>query len=67
MKHAGGWGRDDRRPEHRYLAVCGGFLSVAVERTSAEVVASFRHHGVDGALLHEERLATAVPSSPRRP
>ncbi len=54
-KHAGGWSNDKRLPAHRYLNVVGGFLSVTVERVAGKPVATFRHHHVDGKVLHEDR------------
>jgi len=55
-EHAGGWPKDDKRPEHVYLNVTGGFLAGVVDRENGRPVLIMRHHGVDGALLHEERL-----------
>jgi alkaline phosphatase D len=58
-EHAGGWDPQDVRPEHHYLNVTGGFLSVTVERRDRLPTITFRHHGVDGSVLHEEvRTAT---------
>lgn len=57
-EHAGGWKQDDVRPEHRYLNVVGGFLSVTVDRD--EDGAPFmllRHHDVNGKVLFEDRVA----------
>ncbi|QDT15009.1 alkaline phosphatase D family protein [Alienimonas californiensis] len=47
--HAGGWKQDDVRPEHRFLRVKGGFLSVRIEPTRAVVT----HHDVEGRPVHE--------------
>lgn len=55
-QHAGGWKQEDVRPEHRYLNVVGGFLSVTIERVDGVPVATFRHHGVDGRVLNEDRM-----------
>lgn len=54
--HAGGWKNEKRFPRHRYLNVIGGFLSGTVERKGGVPTLTFRHHGVDGAVLHEDRL-----------
>ena len=54
--HAGGWDEKDQRPEHRYLNVIGGFLSVTVAPEGDKAILKARHHGVDGAVLHEEIL-----------
>ncbi len=56
-RHAGGFRERDRRPEHRFLRVRGGFLSVEVGRTGGQPWLAFRHHAVDGAVVHEERHA----------
>lgn len=55
-EHAGGWPPDERRPEHRYLNVIGGFLAVTVERVSGLPRMMLRHHGVDGNVLNEDRI-----------
>ncbi len=54
--HAGGWPEDKRLPEHRYLNVIGGFLEGVVDRENNVPVLIFRHFGVDGNLLNEDRL-----------
>jgi alkaline phosphatase D len=55
-EHAGGWSNDRRYPEHRYLNVTGGFLSVTVDRLQGKPTVIFRHHGVDGDVLNEDRF-----------
>ncbi|OVE79696.1 hypothetical protein BVY01_01855 [bacterium I07] len=55
-EHAGGWTNDQRYPEHVYLNVIGGFLSVTVERVNGVPIMVCRHHGVDGEVLNEDRL-----------
>ena len=55
-KHAGGWTNDQRYPEHRYLNVTGGFLAVTVDRSQGKPTVMFRHHGVDGDILNEDRF-----------
>ncbi|MFL2546880.1 MAG: alkaline phosphatase D family protein [Candidatus Rariloculaceae bacterium] len=52
--HARGWRSDDVRPEHRYLNVVGGFVSVTAERLDGEPTLTIRHHDVDGAVLNED-------------
>ena len=55
--HAGGWlSNDDVRPEHRYLNIIGGFLSVTAERRDGTPTLTLRHHGVDGEVLNEDIL-----------
>ncbi len=53
-RHAGGWSDDQRRPEHRYLKVQGGFLTITVERRKGEPVLIARHYDVEGRLCHED-------------
>lgn len=57
-KHAGGWKNDMLRPEHKYLNVIGGFLAITVERQDGNPILIARHHGVDGAVLNEDRIVT---------
>ncbi len=52
--HAGGWSQDDVRPEHRFLRVKGGFLSVKLSHKSGRVVLSFQHNDVNGKVVHRE-------------
>ena len=54
--HANAWIQGDVRPEHRYLNVVGGFLSVTVDRQGATPTMLLRHHGVDGQVLNEDML-----------
>ncbi len=51
-KHAGGWNPKDKLPEHRFLRVKGGFLSMKVGGAEALV----RHHDVDGKVVYETTL-----------
>jgi alkaline phosphatase D len=53
-KHAGGWSNDNLLPEHRYLNVQGGFLSLTVDRPAADPVLTARYYSVDGELCHED-------------
>ncbi len=55
-EHAGGWRSDDLRPEHRYLNVIGGFLTVTAERQGGAPRLTLRHHGVEGNVLNEDIL-----------
>ncbi len=54
--HAGGWSQDDVMPEHRFLRVKGGFLSVKVERKDKKPQITFCHHDVDGNIVHTETI-----------
>jgi len=53
-EHAGGWKQDDKRPEHVYLNVIGGFLAGIVDQQNGKPVLTFRHYSVDGEVLNEE-------------
>ena len=55
-EHADGWSQDDVRPEHRYLNVIGGFLTVSAERLEDKPGLTLRHHDVDGNVLNEDIL-----------
>jgi alkaline phosphatase D len=55
-EHAGGWSNDEKLPEHRYLNVTGGFLAVIVDRSEGKPILTFRHYGVEGDILNEDRL-----------
>lgn len=55
-QHAGGWPKDQRLPEHRYLNVVGGFLAGIVDRKEGRPMLTFRHYSVDGKVLNEDRL-----------
>jgi alkaline phosphatase D len=59
-EHAGGWKQEDLRPEHQYLNVTGGFLSVTVTREQDKPVATFSHIGVDGKLLNKHKLEAII-------
>jgi alkaline phosphatase D len=52
--HAGGWSQDKVMPEHRFLRVKGGFLSVMIDRENNNPRIKFSHHNVDGLVVHEE-------------
>lgn len=54
--HAQGWDPHDYRPEHRFLRLKGGFLSIRIDRENEQPVIVFSHRDVDGKVVHEERL-----------
>lgn len=55
-QHAGGWSEDQfEEAMHKFLRVKGGFLLVLVDRQGDEPQITFRHHAVDGEVVHEER------------
>ena len=51
-KHAGGWNPKNKLPEHRFLRVKGGFLTMKVDGEKTLV----RHHDVDGEVVYETTL-----------
>ena len=55
-EHAGGFRQELRGPEHRYLNIVGGFLAGIVDREEGKPVMTFRHYGVDGDVLNEDRV-----------
>ncbi|MDA0201290.1 MAG: alkaline phosphatase D family protein [Bacteroidetes bacterium] len=50
--HAGGWKQEDFRPEHQFLRVKGGFLSVSLT-TEKQAAIKFIHHDVAGNPVNE--------------
>ncbi|MFY7794863.1 MAG: alkaline phosphatase D family protein [Chitinophagaceae bacterium] len=63
--HAQGWPPDERRPEHRFLRVAGGYLSIRMQYEGEKPVLIFTHHDVDGRMTHTERIDT--PPTPIKP
>ncbi len=53
-EHAGGWKKNELRPEHKFLRIKGGFLAVKVDRENNKPIARFQHYDVDGNMVHEE-------------
>ncbi len=53
-QHAGGWKQEDKRPEHRFLRVKGGYLYGKVSLETGNPVLTLQHHDVDGNVVHEE-------------
>ena len=58
--HAQGWDQEDVRPEHRFLRVRGGFLSVKVDREEGPPRITFTHYDVDGQPVHETALFSGI-------
>ena len=54
--HAGGWNQADKRPEHKFLRVKGGFLRGAVSRETGIPILRLTHHDVNGNVVHEEEF-----------
>jgi alkaline phosphatase D len=59
--HAGGWDQVDRRPEHRFLRVKGGYLAGKVTRMENQAKLIFQHCDVDGNVVHEEVFEKLLP------
>ena len=59
-EHAGGWNEKDRRPEHRFLRVKGGFLRVSIRYEDNKAVIWFRHCDVNGKIVHEEKFFESI-------
>ena len=55
--HAEGFSMKNRTPEHLFLRIKGGFLSVDVDRADGLARISFRHHDVNGKIVHEETFS----------
>ncbi len=56
--HAQGWNPDEKRPEHRFLRVKGGFGSVQIDRNKA----TFIHHDVDGKKVYSTEITVTNKS-----
>lgn len=54
--HAQGWSQEDRRPEHQFLRVSGGFLVVEVYRKENQPYITFTHCDVNGVVLNEKTI-----------
>jgi alkaline phosphatase D len=55
-EHAGGWKKEEVLPEHKYLNIVGGFLSVQIKRANNIAAITFTHYSVDGEKLHTENF-----------
>jgi len=53
--HAQGWKQEDKRPQHRFLRVKGGFLAVYVSRKEGKPSITFVHYDVDGKAVHTDK------------
>ncbi len=53
-RHAEGWNPEDKRPQHRFLRVKGGFLGIHITRKNNKPTIAFRHYDVFGLEVHEE-------------
>lgn len=55
--HAQGWDPNDRRPEHKFLRVKGGFLAVKIYRDGNRPMIEFIHCDVDGHMVNKETIS----------
>ena len=53
---SGGWSEDDKRPEHQFLRVNGGFLGIKVFRQGEIPKIDFRHYDVEGKVMNKEEF-----------
>jgi len=53
--HASGWRDQNVLPEHTYLKVQGGFLSIEIKRENNQPVLLARHHDVKGKTSHLDK------------
>ena len=53
---SGGWSQDDKRPEHQYLRVNGGFLGIKVFLESNNPKINFTHYDVKGNVMNQEEF-----------
>ncbi|MDO6436928.1 alkaline phosphatase D family protein [Cyclobacterium sp. 1_MG-2023] len=53
---SGGWSQDDKRPEHRFLRVKGGFLGIKVFREAGKPKIDFTHYDVKGNVMNQEEF-----------
>lgn len=52
--HAQGWSQSNKKQEHKFLRVQGGFLGVNVYRKRNKPIIEFIHYDVDGKEVHKE-------------
>ncbi len=55
-EHAGGWKKSDKRKQHEFLRVEGGFMSVKISREKNNPKAIFQYYDVNGNIVHEKIL-----------
>jgi alkaline phosphatase D len=54
--HAQGWDPKDKRPQHKFLRVKGGFIGIKVDRQNGKPFIKFTHNDVDGNKVNEEKF-----------
>jgi alkaline phosphatase D len=58
--HAEGWPPDNKKPEHRFLRVKGGFLKGTLTYTEETPVLTLLHCDVKGNPVHEEKFIKPI-------
>lgn len=58
--HAGGWSQDNKKPEHRFLRVKGGFLKGEIRRNDNTAHLRFTHCDVDGNAVHVQDFKSVI-------
>ncbi|WP_339902526.1 alkaline phosphatase D family protein [uncultured Cyclobacterium sp.] len=53
---SGGWSQEDKRPEHQFLRVKGGFLGIKVFREAGKPKIDFTHYDVKGNVMNQEEF-----------
>lgn len=56
--HAGGWNKDNVRPEHKFLRVEGGYLFGKVYYEKDKPMITFEHRDVNGNVMHQETFGS---------
>jgi alkaline phosphatase D len=54
--HAGGWKQEDKRPQHKFLRVKGGFIAAKIERRDGIPMITFTHYDVNGKAVNVDEL-----------
>ena len=54
--HAQGWPPNEKRPEHQFLRVAGGFLGIKMVYEKQIPILYLTHYDVKGKKLHEEKI-----------
>jgi alkaline phosphatase D len=55
-EHAQGWSQDDKREEHKFLRVAGGFATIKVYRKKNKSFIELIHHDVDGNVVNSVKV-----------
>ncbi len=63
--HAQGWSQQDKRPEHQFLRVNGGFVAVEVYRKENVPYITFTHRDVNGLIVHEKTIIHKLNENPQ--